>query len=151
MEVVMGEVLECGVRLAGVDLGCLVLANLLVPGILEYRENVGRMDVAVRNVFWSHKLHTVLLLGGMMVMCFSFAEELVLGGGLAGGVCWFMAVFWSVKVGMHFFYFDRELKRGRPVYNLVFLAAFVYLAGVFWVLVLRSSLGVLVPNGRLIL
>ena len=117
--------------LAGIDLGCVMVANFIVPRMLRYRENIATCDLSVQNVFWSHAFHTVLLLLGMMMGCFLYAEELWLPQGAVLGGSIFMAGFWTIKVFMHLFFFNRELKRRYPAFNLIFLAAFVYLAALF--------------------
>lgn len=126
--------------LAGIDLGCVMVANFIVPQMLRYRENIAACDVSVRNVFWSHAFHTVLLLFGMMLGCFIYADELWAPQGAVLGVCIFIAGFWTVKVFMHLFFFNRELKERYPAFNLIFLAAFVYLAALFTTLSVKGGL-----------
>lgn len=65
-------------------------------------------------------------------MCLFFGRELAGGGGFARGVCGFMAVFWTVRVPIQIFYYDTAVRKANRGCDILYTAAFVSLASVFW-------------------
>jgi hypothetical protein len=108
-------------------------ASLFAPKMLHYRENLAKLAPIVRQIFIVMNCYIVLVLVAFAGLCFGFAGELagqsVLGRYFSG----FLAIFWSMRVLIQLFFYDRQTKRSHPVFNLLFLAAFVYLAGTFTV------------------
>jgi hypothetical protein len=51
----------------------------------------------------------------------------------------FLAIFWGGPIVIQLLFYDRAVKRSRPIANLVFLATFVYLCGVFAAAFLRHK------------
>jgi len=56
---------------------------------------------------------------------------------LARGICFFMALFWGTRVFVQLFYYDKQIKQKYPVFNVMFLTAFAYLAILFTFLSLK--------------
>ena len=50
-----------------------------------------------------------------------------------------LAIFWGGRVIIQLFFYDQEVKRSRPIANLVFLATFIYLCAVFAVACLTRN------------
>jgi|GEM_PF-4362502 len=50
---------------------------------------------------------------------------------MARGFLWFVGIFWTVRVGLHIFYYEKKPKRENPFWNALFLATFCYLAAIF--------------------
>ena len=65
--------------------------------------------------------------------------ELAGGSALGRFLSGFLAIFWGGRIIIQLFFYDQQVKRSRPITNLVFLATFIYLCGVFAVACLRHN------------
>ena len=128
------------IYLAGLCLLAIAFANFFAPRVLRYRENLALVSPIVRQIFLVHCAYIVLVLCGQAALCFVFPEELagrsVLGRSLSG----FFALFWLTRFVLQGWYYDRGAKGEFPRFNLLFLAAFLFLGCVFAVLALRAPL-----------
>ncbi len=114
-------------------------SNLFAARIFAYRENIARVTPFVREVFIVQNIYimaTVVMFG---IVCVAFAPELAGGSGLGRFFSGFLAVFWGGRIVIQLFFYDKEVKRRRPIGNLLFLATFFYLFGVFATAWLRHS------------
>ena len=112
-------------------------ANFFLPRKLKYGENLVRLDTIIRQVFIVHSAYIVLVLVGLAGLCLRFPQELAGASGLGRCLSGFIAVFWVLRVPIQLFYYDPALKRQNRAMHLVFTTAFVFLAAVFTVAVLR--------------
>ena len=78
-------------------------------------------------------IHCVFLIGCVFAMALAciILPRLLLTETLGRELLGFMAVFWSARVLVQCFYYERSIKREFPVFNVLFTMAFVYLAAVF--------------------
>jgi len=106
-------------------------ANFFAPRVLHYRENLARVSPMVREVFIVQNVYIVLVLLGTGGLCFAFGADLAGGSRLGRCLSGFLAVFWGLRVPIQLFCYDRATRRRYPVFDLLFLSAFVYLSGVF--------------------
>ncbi len=106
-------------------------SNLFAARIFRYRQEMAKVTPFVREVFFVQNAYLMATVATFGVLCVRFAPDLAgrtpLGRFLSGS----LAVFWGARIAIQLFGYDRDVKRGRPVANLVFLATFVYLCGVF--------------------
>jgi hypothetical protein len=79
---------------------------------------------------------TVAMFGVASIL---FAPELAGGSDLGRFLSGFLAIFWGGRIIIQLFFYDRDVKRTRPIANLLFLGAFIYLCGVFAVACLQPS------------
>ena len=124
----MDEVLL--IRVAGVGLLLIVVANFLVSDVFRYRENLAICDRFFGQIFRVHAAYIIYTVAGMGVLCLwrpRFFLDTVEGKAIAG----FIAVFWGVRVFLQFLYYDREITRRYPLWNVFFAVAFGAL-GVFF-------------------
>ena len=116
---------------AGVLQLLIASANVFVPRKLDYRGNLARVTPVVRDVFIVQNVYIVLVLLGLAGLCFAFPADLAgrspLGRALAG----FLAVFWGLRVVLQLFFYDGTVKKRFPVWNGVFLCAYVVLTATF--------------------
>ncbi len=117
-------------------LGMIILANFVAPGKLGYADNLARVEPFFGEVFRVHCAYTVLTMLGMLLVCVFYHDEVKSGGGMGLGFNVFMAVFWGSRVVVQVFFYDVDIKKKYPVYNVIFLTAFSYLAVLFTYLVL---------------
>jgi hypothetical protein len=94
----MQEELKTLIILAGVgQLGVLV-ASALVPFRLNWKTELGGLSPLHRQMYWVYGGYVVLAIVAFGFISLLNAEELAGGGGLARGVCGYMAVFWGVRL-----------------------------------------------------
>ena len=83
---------------AGVaQLGVLV-ASALVPFRLKWREQLRCLPLLHRQMYWVYGGYVVLAIVAFAGISMLNAEELARGGGLARGFCFYVAVFWGIRV-----------------------------------------------------
>ncbi|MDA0767235.1 MAG: hypothetical protein O3A92_10485 [Verrucomicrobia bacterium] len=122
--------METLIRVAGVGLLLIVVANFLVPRVFRYRENIARCDRFFGQVFVIHAAYIIYTVLGMGLLCLwrpEFFLTTVEGRAMAG----FMGVFWGARVMVQFFYYDREMMRRYPFWSVFFGVAFGALGGLF--------------------
>jgi Na+/phosphate symporter len=112
-------------------------ANFFAPRKLNYRENLARLSPIVREIFLIQCLYIVLILVAFALLCFFFAEELAGASLLGRCLSGFLACFWGLRILMQLFHYNREIKREHPVFNAMFLAAFVALTIIFTLAAVR--------------
>lgn len=117
--------------MAGVIQCVIAIANIAIPGKLQYAENLAKVSVIVRQVFIVHAVYIVGMLLAFAVLCFGFASELTTGHGLGRAMSALLAVFWGVRLPVQLFYYDTQPKRQHRVAHALFSLMFGYLAAVF--------------------
>jgi len=111
------------VRLTGVGLLLIVVANFFVSGVFRYRENLAVCDRFFGQVFRVHAAYVLATVAGMGGLCLWRPEFLLTtqeGRAIAG----FMGLFWGSRVFLQFFYYDREMTRRYPRWSIFFGIAF---------------------------
>ena len=123
------------IYIAGAGLLIISLANAFAPVMLRWNINLAKTEVFFQQVFKVHAFYIVMTMLGMAALCFFAADELIAGENTTAVImCWYMAVFWVVRVVLHLCYYDKMLMEAHPIWNVLFLTGFVYLAVVFtWV------------------
>ena len=116
----------------------IAVSNIWVPGILHYRENIAKLSPIVRQVFVVHSIYTVLVLLAFSVLCFFFAPQLTSGAPLGRFSSAFLAVFWLLRVGLQFGYYDRGVRAKYRLGDVAYTLAVCSLGIVFAV----AALGV---------
>lgn len=116
---------------AGVLHVLIAAVNFFAIRRFQYRENLAKVSPLVREIFWVHHLFIVLVLGAFAALCLCFAPEMAGASTLGRFLSGFLAVFWSLRVGVQVFVYDSEVKRQNPQWNALFLLAFAYLSVVF--------------------
>jgi len=124
--------LTLALQIAGVGLLLICVANFIAPKKLRWTVNLEKTEVFFQQVFKVHTFYIVLTMLGMALACLVTTEELIAGESLLErGFVWFVAIFWGLRVLIHITYYENEVKRKHPWWNILFLAAFAYLAIVF--------------------
>lgn len=116
----------------GVQLA-IALSNFWVPGILHYRENIAKLDPMVRQVFVVHSIYLVLVLLGFSGLCLFYAPQLAGSAPLGRGLSGFLAVFWLLRVGLQFGYYDRATRARYRLGDAAYTLAISSLGVVFTV------------------
>ena len=116
-------------------------ANFFAPRKLHYAENLAKVTPMVRQIFRVLSFYIVLTLVAFAALCFTFPADLAGGSTLGRALSSFLALFWGVRVLIQLFYYDPDTKRRHPVFNVLFLTAFVFLTATFT----AAALGVFLP------
>jgi hypothetical protein len=123
--------LEYWIQMAGLVQLVIAAANLVIPRILEYRENIGRMSLMVRQIFIVHAAYIVAVLVFQGVLCWLYAADLASGRGMGQFVSAYLAVFWLVRVGIQLLYYDPTVRDRYRWGDWLFLLLFLFLGFVF--------------------
>ena len=119
----------------GVHLAIAALTFWL-PGILNYRENLAKLSPMVRQIFIVHSIYIALVLLAFSALCFFFAPQLASGAPLGRSISAFLAVFWLLRVGLQFGYYDREMRAKHRLGDIAYTLAVSSLGIVFAVVAL---------------
>ena len=121
---------EMLIRMAGLGLLLIALANFIVPSMLDYRANLAKVERGFAQIFTVHAVYIVLTILGMAALCL-WAPGFFLEEGPGRAMAGFMGLFWGSRFMVQLFYYDRTLRARYPVWNLVFLAGFFSLGAGF--------------------
>ena len=99
---------------AGVGQLALAAASLALPRVLGWREDTARLKPLTRQVFWTYAgyIWAANLSFGLLS---SLAPSTMLDGSLlATALCGYIALYWTSRLAIQFFVFDRsKTKEGR--------------------------------------
>src|SRR5262245_3084786 len=96
----MREHLTTLIFAAGIgQLGVLV-ASVLVPIRLKWRDEFQKLSRLHRQLYWVYGAYTVLTIFSFGIISLTNSEELAAGSRLARSICTFLAVFWGVRLGL---------------------------------------------------
>ena len=122
--------LEMGLRVAGLILLGLVLANFVAAKRLRYAHNLMGSAPMVRQIFYVHCAYIIAIVSALALLCLGWPELLLeekMGRILSG----FFGLFWASRVVVQLTYYDRELRRQERVWDVFFLGVFALLSTVF--------------------
>jgi hypothetical protein len=114
-------------------------SNLFAARIFAYRAELAKLSPFVREVFIVQNIYIMTTVAMFGIVSIFFATALAGGSALGRFLSGFLAIFWGGRIIIQLFFYDQEVKRSRPIANLVFLATFIYLCGVFAVAGLRHN------------
>ena len=100
--------LQTAICLAGVAQLALVAGSLLIPGILKWKEELGKVNILIKQMFWTYAAYILVInlsFGLISVLAF---KDLTNGSFLACMICGFISVYWISRILVQFFYFDRS-------------------------------------------
>jgi hypothetical protein len=92
----LADVLFCA---GAAHLGILI-ASSLVPFRLKWRDELTVLTLLHRQMYWVYGGYVVLSIVAFALISMFNAQELASGSGLARGLCFYVAVFWGVRVGL---------------------------------------------------
>ncbi|MBK1854561.1 hypothetical protein JO972_06300 [Verrucomicrobiaceae bacterium 5K15] len=102
------EILTIAVMLAGVGQLILVVASAVIPRCLDWKGPLGALPKLMRQLFWTYAGYILgmhLFFGVMS----TFGSGLLLDGTPQAAIlCGLMMTWWTVRIGLQFFCFDRK-------------------------------------------
>ncbi len=122
--------METALRLAGLILSGLVLANFVAAKRFGYARNLAGAEVLVRQVFYVHCAYIVVIIAALAFLCLGW-PHLLLEDGMGRVLCVFFALFWASRVVVQLTYYDRVRRRQDRVWDIFFLGVFTTLAVIF--------------------
>ena len=128
--------IQYAIQIAGLVQLSIAAANLLLPALLHYRENLVKVSPIIRQIFIIHSLYIVLVLLGFSAISLMFADELAGESSLGRSISGLLALFWLLRVAIQLGYYDRSIKQQYPLGHTAFTFAslslgIIYLLAVF--------------------
>lgn len=93
-------------KIAGIMHAGLIAAGLLMPRVVNLRENLATLPRFIRRLYWVYYAFIGLCLVGFGTISFGLASSLAAGTPLARAVCVFLAAFWTLRLIAATFIFD---------------------------------------------
>ncbi len=118
--------LEFALKSAAAGQVVIAVLGSCIPRLLDWREDVARMPLLVREVFFIHMWFVSFTLGIFAVLTWRFAPVLAAGGNELGR--WFagaLAVFWGVRCVMQWAHYSSSHWRGNPGRTAIHWALFL--------------------------
>lgn len=125
--------MKLSLQIAGVLQLMLALAHFAFIRRLEWRDELQRVGLFTRQVFWVHTGFLMLVLAGFGVLDLVHAEELLERTALARTLLGGLTVFWTTRLYCQFFVYRPELWRGNALntkMHLLFSALWIFLSAV---------------------
>jgi len=119
------------IQLAGAMQLFTAAANFVLPAKLRYRDNLAKVSPIIRQIFIVHSAYIVLVLTGFGLVCLLFPADLCGASPLGKFLCAFLALFWGLRVGIQFGYYDSSIRKEHPWGALIFGTIFFYLGVTF--------------------
>lgn len=126
--------LSIHLKIVGVLLLLLAAAHAFFPRRFRWREELARLSLLNRQIFVVHCLFIVLVLVMFAALCLFYTDALLRPEPLARAVLGGMAVFWTLRLFVQFFVYDRTLWLGNRLNSgahLFFSVLWAYFAMVF--------------------
>lgn len=94
------------IQIAGILQFGILIASALVPGVLNWREELKKLSPMTRHLVWVHGVFIVLTIIALATVSVVNAHALATGQMLARSVCAFIAIFWGARLVLQFALFD---------------------------------------------
>jgi hypothetical protein len=107
--------LQTLVRFAGVLQLGLLTASALVPGVLDWRNQLRPLDKLVRQLVWTYGGYVVLMIISLGLLSLTQPAALTDGTLLARSVTGFIFVFWSIRLLLQLCVFDASRYLTTPL------------------------------------
>jgi hypothetical protein len=123
-------ILETGLRIAGLIMSGLVVANFVAAKRLRYAANLAGSEVLVRQIFYVHCAYIVAIIASLALLCLGW-PEMLLEGGMGRVVSGFFGIFWASRVVVQLTYYDKATRGRDRGWDVFFLVVFLCLALIF--------------------
>jgi hypothetical protein len=126
--------LEICLRIAGALLIMLAAAHIAFPRRFSWAEELPRLSLLNRQMFLVHCFFIVMLVASMGILSLVFTGTLVERTSLAQLLTGWLCLFWSTRLVVQWFVYDRQLWIGNRLHTVVhvlFTGMWCYLAFVY--------------------
>lgn len=122
--------LEAALRIAGLIMTGLVVANFVAAKRFGYAANLASSGVLVRQIFYVHCAYIVAIIASLALLCLVW-PAMLLEGGMGRVVCGFFGLFWTSRVAVQLTYYDKETRSRDRGWDVFFLVVFLCLGLTF--------------------
>ena len=125
--------LHAAILLAGLAQVAIAATSLLIPRLLNWREQTARLLPLTRQVFWTYAGYIFATNLAFGLLSIAAPAILMDGSSLAAVVAGFIALYWIARVTVQCVVFDRTIAK-QPLFALaevLYVSAFVYLGVVY--------------------
>ncbi|HWB61840.1 MAG TPA: hypothetical protein VG733_20325 [Chthoniobacteraceae bacterium] len=143
MKPLFDTLLNLALWLAGIGHFCILIASFQMPFRLGWPEDLAKLREFNRKIIWVSGAFIVLTIIAFGTLTLALHEELMRGDRAALGLAAFIAVFWTFRVLVDFFYFKHAGWPKGPQFvlgHILLTALFIALAGTYWAALLRHLL-----------
>ena len=135
------HLLNLALWLAGAGHFCVLGASVQVPARLGWKEDLPKLTSFNRKLMYVYGGFTVLTIAAFGVLTLFLHQEMLHGERAATALAAFIAVYWTARIAVDFFYYDnKDWPQGAQfvVGHILLTGLFCALAVTYWaVLVLR--------------
>lgn len=127
--------LNVALWLAGIGHFCILFASFQVPHQLGWKKDFAQLTSFNRKLMWVYAIYTFITIVAFGALTLGLHAELLRGERAALGLASFIAVFWTGRILVDFFYFEHaDWPKGRlfVVGHFALTALFIALASTYW-------------------
>ena len=131
------------IQLAGLLHFGILIASALVPGVLNWREELRRLSPLTRHLIWTHGVFIVITIIAFGALALINSASLATGNLLARSVCGFIAIFWGARLVLQFALFDPKPYLTRPILTIGYhglTVVFTFLTATFGYAALHAAM-----------
>ena len=121
---VIGGILQLGV----------LIAAALLPKILDWKTNLPKLPKLQAQILKVYAFYICLMIVSLGTLSIAFADELLAGTVLTKTLCFFVAVFWAIRLIFQLFYYDPKGYLDKGFYRVGYhglTAVFTYNVVIF--------------------
>lgn len=125
--------MEIHFRIIGILLIVLALMHVGFPSYFKWKEELPKLSMMNREMMYYHSFFIALTLLLMGLMLLLYTEQL-LHESLGRGICFGLALFWSLRLFIQFFGYSSKLWKGKKfetIVHVIFSLFWLYLSGTF--------------------
>jgi hypothetical protein len=124
------DVFSLALWIAGIGHFGVLIASFQVPSRLEWREELKKLTPFNRKLMWVHGAFAVLTIIAFGTLTLTLHDEMLRGDRAALDVALFIGIYWVLRIGVDFFYYDHEdwpTGKGFVAGHILLTSLFVYL------------------------
>jgi len=113
----------------------ILIASAQVPSRLNWRHDLRNLAPFNRKIFWTYGAYIVLCIMSFAALTWLLHDDILAGVHAARALAAFIAIFWTVRVGIDIFWFDyRDWPPGNALIagHSLLTTLFAAIATVYW-------------------
>lgn len=133
--------LSLALWLAGIGHFCILFASFQVPGRLGWKEDLAQLTPFNRKLMWVYGGTTLMTIIAFGILTLLLHREFLAGERAAVALATFIAIFWTLRILVDFFYFEHSdwpVGRHFVIGHILLTSLFTALAATYWAVVLWS-------------
>lgn len=126
--------LKTFIFLAGVFQIVLVLGSLVIPKLLNWKDELSKVALLIQQIFWTYAGYILVTNLCFGILSIWSPESLLDRSFLAKAVTLFIGMYWLARIAIQFFYFDRKSAPKGLIYSLgecALVSLFIFLTLVY--------------------